>query len=175
MAFTASKRGPDRIDELYALIVSCGEDMWRRLGLDHWKPPIPVEMFREYARTKEVFAVEDDGELVATFTIGSEAPEPYPLSSWAEVSHTAIYLNKLAIHPHLQQKGLGRWCMNEIERLAAARGCQAVRFDALMRNAPLLGFYDHLGYRRCGDMYVYDEINRGWDIILYEKVLLRID
>lgn len=172
MAFTSTKRGPDDIDDLYALIVACGEDMWRRLGLDHWKPPITIEMFREYARAKEVFAVEDDGELVATFTIGFEAPEPYPPSSWADKAHRAIYLNKLAVTPGLQRRGLGRWCMEEIERLAAARGCQAVRFDALTRNVSLLGFYDHLGYRRCGDMFVLDEIGRGWDILLYEKVLL---
>jgi GNAT superfamily N-acetyltransferase len=171
MGYTASKRGPDDIDDLYALIVACGEDMWRRLGLDHWKPPIPIEMFREYARTKQVFAVENDGALVGTFTIGFDPPEPYPLERWSDATHKAIYLNKLAVRPNLQQKGLGRWCMEEIERLAAARGCQALRFDALTRNAPLLDFYDHLGYRRAGDMYVYDEINRGWDIVLYEKVL----
>ena len=171
MGFVATKRGPDNIDDLYALIVACGEDMWRRLGLDHWKPPIPIEMFREYARTKEVFAVHDGDVLVGTFTIGFDAPEPYPPSRWTDDAHKAIYLNKLAVRPNLQKKGLGRWCMSEIERLAAARGCQALRFDALTRNVPLLGFYDHLGYRRCGDMYVYDEINRGWDILLYEKVL----
>ena len=164
-------RTPDRIDDVYALIERCGEDMWRRLGLDHWKPPTPKDVFREYARTKEVFAVHDAGELVATFTIGAEAPEPYPPSSWADAAHRAIYLNKLAVAPGLQGRGLGRWCMDTVERLARERGCDAVRFDALTRNAPLLGFYDHIGYARRGAMYVYDEIGRGWDIVLYEKVL----
>ena len=172
MPYTASKRGPDDIEDMYALIVACGEDMWQRLGLDHWKPPIPLEMFREYALAKDVFAVEDADELVATFTIGFDSPEPYPPESWADKAHRAIYLNKLAVRPNLQQKGLGLWCMNEIERLAIERKCQTLRFDALTRNGPLLGFYDRLGYRRCGDMYVLDEIGRGWDIVLYEKVLL---
>ncbi len=171
MPYTASKRGPDDIEDLYALIVACGEDMWQRLGLDHWKPATPKDVFREYARAKEVFAVHDGDELVGTFTIGFEAPEPYAPESWADAAHRAIYLNKLAVSPGLQRRGLGRWCMVEIERLARERGRQALRFDALTRNGPLLGFYDHLGYRRCGDMYVLDEIGRGWDIILYEKVL----
>lgn len=165
------RRTPDRIDDLYALIEACGEDMWRRLGLDHWKPPIPKEMFREYARSKEVFAVHDEGTLVGTFTLGSDPPEPYPTSCWADASHKAIYLNKLAIAPGQQRRGLGRWCMEQVERLARGRACRAVRFDALTRNVPLLGFYDHLGYRRCGDMYVFDEIGRGWDIVVYEKAL----
>jgi GNAT superfamily N-acetyltransferase len=168
---TLERRTAKRIDDLLALIELCGEDMWRRLGLDHWKPPTPKEVFREYARTKEVFAVHDTHELVATFTIGFDAPEPYPPSCWADTSHKAIYLNKLAVLPTLQGQGIGRWCMEQIERLARDRGCQSVRFDALTRNAPLLAFYDRLGYRRCGDMYVYDEIGRGWDIIVYEKVL----
>ncbi|NUM56728.1 MAG: GNAT family N-acetyltransferase [Candidatus Hydrogenedentes bacterium] len=170
-AYTVQRRGPGEVDDLYALIEACGEDMWRRLGLDHWKPPTPIEVFRDYARTKEVYAVRDGNELAATFTIGPDAPEPYPPSNWANHAHRAIYLNKLAVSPMLQGRGLGRWCMDEVERLTRERGFHAVRFDALTRNAPLLAFYDHLGYRRCGDMYVYDEIGRGWDIVLYEKVL----
>ncbi|MBM3290440.1 MAG: GNAT family N-acetyltransferase [Candidatus Hydrogenedentes bacterium] len=164
-------RGPDRIDDLYALIEVCGEDMWRRLGLDHWKPPTPKDVFREYARTKEVFAVRDGEGLVATFTIGFDPPEPYPPSSWVDAAHRAVYLNKLAVHPRAQGRGLGRRCMETVERLARERGCDTVRFDALTRNAPLLAFYDRLGYARRGAMYVYDEIARGWDIVLYEKVL----
>lgn len=145
--------------------------MWKRLGLDYWKPPIPKEMFREYARSKEVFAVYDEGALVGTFTLGADPPEPYPASCWADAAHEAVYLNKLAIAPGQQRRGLGRWCMEQIEGLARERACRAVRFDALARNVPLLGFYDHLGYRRCGGMYVLDEIGRGWDIVVYEKVL----
>lgn len=171
MELALKRRGPDDIDDLYALIETCGEDMWRRLGLDHWKPPTPKDVFREYARTKDVFAVTRGGALVATFTIGLDPPEPYPPSRWADAAHRAVYLNKLAVVPGLQGRGLGRWSMDAVERLARARGAHAVRFDALTRNAPLLGFYDRLGYARCGDMYVYDEIGRGWDIVLYEKVL----
>lgn len=171
--YTIQKRGPDEIDDLYALIEACGEDMYRRLGLDHWKPPTPKADFREYARTKDVFAVVEGERLVATFTIRFDGPEPYPASSWADASHRAIYLNKLAVMPSLQGQGLGRWCMDEVERLARERGCHAVRFDALTRNVALLAFYDHLGYLRRGDMLVSDEIGRSWDIVLYEKVLPR--
>jgi len=166
------QRGPQQIDDIYALIETCGEDMWQRLGLDHWRPPTPKEVIREYARTKELFAVCDNANLVSTFTIRFDAPEPYPESCWTDPGHRAIYLNKLAVHPSQQGRGLGRWCMEQIEHLARERGCEAVRFDALTRNAPLLAFYDHLGYRRCGDMYVLDEIDRGWDIVVYEKVLI---
>jgi GNAT superfamily N-acetyltransferase len=169
--YSVHRRGPDHIDDLYAMIEVCGEDMWQRLGLDHWKPPTPKDMYREYARTKEVYAVQDGDTLVATFTIGIDPTESYPPGSWANDAHSAYYVNKLAVRPDLQQQGLGRWCMDEIERRARAYGYDSVRFDALTRNVQLLGFYDHIGYARCGDMYVFDEIGRGWDIVLYEKLV----
>ncbi|HRI89794.1 MAG TPA: GNAT family N-acetyltransferase [Candidatus Hydrogenedentes bacterium] len=174
MQYSIEQRGPEAIDDLYDMILACGEDMWSRLGLDHWRPPTPKETYRTYARTRRVFAVIDHGVAIATFTLGEEQPEPYPDSCWEDVSHRALYLVKLAVHPGAQQRGLGRWCMECIEGLARMDGYDAVRFDALTRNAPLLGFYDHLGYRRCGEMYVLDEIDRGWDIVVYEKVICGI-
>lgn len=171
MNVTIEKRGPENIDDLFVLIEACGEDMWRRLGLDHWKPPVPKEIYREYARTKSVFAVYDGVDLAGTFTIGPDALEAYLPGCWADDTHRAVYLSKLAVLPGLQGRGIGRWCMGRVDELAREYGAHAVRFDALTRNAPLLAFYDRTGYRRRGDMYVYDEIGRGWDIVLYEKVL----
>jgi GNAT superfamily N-acetyltransferase len=171
MPYTLERRTSDRIDDLYDIILACGEDMYRRLGLDHWRPPTPKEMYREFATSKRVYAVHENGVAVATFTLTEQAPEPYPLELWTSARHRALYLVKLAVHPSLQGKGLGRWCMERVEQTARAEDFQALRFDALARNAPLLRFYEHLGYRRAGDMRVKDEIDREWDIVLYEKVL----
>lgn len=165
------RRGQQDIDDIYELILVCGEDMWRRLGLDHWRPPSPKSVIQTYARERYLYAVLEDNRLVATFTIGTESPEPYPETCWADAAHRAMYLNKLAVHPEVQGNGYGRWCMDQVERLTREHGCHAVRFDALLRNTPLLGFYDRLGYRRCGMMQVADEIGRWWDILMYEKVV----
>lgn len=166
------RRTPDAIDDLYAIVLDCGEDMYARLGLDHWRPPTPIHVFRSHAERKQMYAVMREGRAVATFTLSPDPPEPYPPSAWADTRHRAVYLTKLAVHPRLQGTGLGRWCVRRIEQAALQWGFDAVRFDALTRNTPLLEFYDRLGYRRRGDMRVLDEIGREWDITLYEKVLV---
>lgn len=171
MAYSLEQRTPDRIDDLYDIVLACGEDMYRRLGLDHWHPPTPKDIFRNYAKLNRVYAVLDNGAAVATFTLTDQPPEPYPAERWTSAQHSALYLIKLAVHPLCQGKGLGRWCMERIENIACQENYDALRFDALTRNAPLLGFYEHLGYRRAGDMRVKDELDREWDIVLYEKVL----
>jgi ribosomal protein S18 acetylase RimI-like enzyme len=166
------RRATDAIDDLYAIVLACGEDMYTRLGLDHWRPPTPFHLFRLHAEIRQMYAVMRDHRAVATFTLSPEPPEPYPHTSWADAGHSALYLTKLAVHPTRQGTGLGRRCLEYIERLAREQGFDAVRFDALTRNAPLLAFYDKFGYHRRGNMRVLDELHREWDIVLYEKVLI---
>ena len=59
--------------------------------------------------------------MVGTFTVGLTPIPDYPPHYFAPVA-PALYLNRLAIDPSLQRRGLGRACMAQIESIARAQG-----------------------------------------------------
>jgi GNAT superfamily N-acetyltransferase len=141
--------GPDEVAPLHEIVRACGADLAARLGLHHWDPPLPLEELREHARTREVYAVLDGSRLVGTFTVGLEAIPRYPREIFSAVE-PALYLNRLAVLPSMQGRGLGRACMAEVESLARDRGARAVRFDAVAAYTGLRAFYRRLGYAERG-------------------------
>jgi GNAT superfamily N-acetyltransferase len=90
----------------------------------------------------------DNDKYVATFTAAIKPLEYYNDKLWKYPAQPAIYVSHLAVLPKFQHKGIGTWCMDQIEELALKRGCTAVRLDAFEKYRELLEFYDNLGYQR---------------------------
>jgi len=80
----------------------------------------------------------DDAAAVRALLAGAE---PWPVGGLA-----ALYLNRLAVHPGRQGKGLGSWCLAPIAEHCRATGFAAVRCDVLAANADLCAFYERHGY-----------------------------
>jgi len=133
-------------------------------GFSNWLPPEVTERFVEAIATREVFVLDIGVNSVATFTLGSTARRPYLPEPWRDPSAPALYLNRLAVDPALQGGGIGRRCLEEIERLARERGAQAIRCDVLTANARLRRLYEGLGYEARGE-----RSHGGWDFTCYER------
>ncbi len=157
---------PDEAERAHAIVAACGRDMLERLGFDHWWPPRSLEHMRTDARDRELWLLLDgDGAAIATFTVGGTQLPSYP-PLWDPSVERALYLNRLAVLPSAQRRGIGRFCMERVEARARERGDGAVRFDALAKHEKLLGFYRALGYRERGHAD-----NCGLDVVCFEKIL----
>ncbi len=167
---TCRRVGPEAVEPLHEILRLCGVEMHKRLGLDHWFPPIPLERMRREAAESRVHAVEADGQLVATFTTSTDSAK-YPEHFWVDPSHRALYLSRLAVLPSHQGLGIGKWCLRETERQARELNCQAIRFDSHANNKPLVEYYLHHGYTIRGEMPWIASPERSWVITIYEKVL----
>lgn len=156
------RTGPDKVDELHGVLTKCGEDL-KRQGLNHWDPPYPLESLRKDAEERRVYRIRLNRELAGTFTVGTDPLEYYDTVTWANPEAEALYASRLAILPELQGRGIGTWCMGEIERVAAEDGW-VVRLDAYEKHDRLLHFYDKLGYERRGVVE-----DRGLPLVCFEK------
>ena len=171
MNLTIQKVTPGQVDALHAILEECGLDMQVKFGLNHWIPAYPIERLREDAQTKSVYAVQADGQIIATFTIGAQAPYYYTASLWQDLNAKALYVNHLAVLPDYQGKGIGTWCMQTIERLAMADRCAVVRLDAYDKHTKLHEFYRRLGYQERGTAHVVTESRKEGDTMYFEKIL----
>lgn len=171
MNLTIQKVTPDQVDALHAILEQCGLDMQAKFGLSHWIPAYPIERLREDARTKSVYAVREDRQIIATFTIGMRAPYYYAESIWQNPDARALYVNHLAVLPAYQSKGIGTWCMQTVEQFALAEDCAAVRLDAYGKHTMLHEFYRRLGYQERGTAYIVTKSGKEGDTMYFEKML----
>jgi GNAT superfamily N-acetyltransferase len=162
------RAAPGDVDPLHAIVAACGLHLHRTLGLSHWNPPYALDRMRKDAVEREVWIVWEDGLAAGTFTIGHTPIAAYRPEIWSAPDAPALYLNRLAIPPRLQGRGLGRACMAEIERLAQTRHAEFVRLDAVTAHAALCDFYRKLGYVERGP---FD--NLGIAVTCFEKSLPR--
>lgn len=149
--------------------------MKARLGLGHWVPPYPLELLRKSAQERKIFLVLHDEQIVATFTLGMEAPPYYRTipglwDAWNPLGETAMYVNRLAVLPEFQGQGIGTWCMREVEDVAHQAGCDAIRLDAYDKHETLVAWYQHLGYHPTGAFSFYTKIHGETGMICLEKM-----
>lgn len=135
----------DDAESIHRLLAAAGEAL-SRLGFRNWLSPFPIERILSDIEHREVFVVEDGRALVATYTLGRDAIPPYAPEPWPISGLEALYLNRLAVHPSRQGKGLGSWCLARIAEHCRATGHAAVRCDVLAANAGLCAFYERHGY-----------------------------
>jgi GNAT superfamily N-acetyltransferase len=155
------------VDTAHAILAACGRALAAQ-GYDNWNPPYPIERMRAEATTRHIYLVTDDDsdEPVATYTVTTSSPHPYPPEIFAP-GVPAMYLNRLAVLPARWRGGLGRACMLDVESRARAAGCRVVRFDAFRDNHAVLDFYRRLGYVERGPFVVEKII----PVLCYEKEL----
>jgi GNAT superfamily N-acetyltransferase len=108
----------DELEAVHKILKQCGQDMKMRLGLGHWDPPYPLDLLRKAAQERRVYIVLSKEQIVATFTLGTEAPAYYRTipglwGAWNPVGEPAMYVNRLAVLPEFQGQGIGTWCMHE--------------------------------------------------------------
>ena len=170
-ALSFHKTAPDEVEPLQEIIRLCGEDIGARTGLTFWSPPPPIELMRRHAAEKDVYAVMDGAEAVATFTLGLSGWPEESAPLWAEPSDRAAYLSRLAVLPGRQGQGIGHSCLAEVERLAREQDCRAIRLDAIRAFAPPIALYRRLGYEERGVIQWLNWFGIPRELVLLEKML----
>ena len=156
---------PAEVEAVAALLAAAGAALAGQ-GFRNWAAPYPAERLRADLRERQVVAGWDGTALRACFLLGATAPVPYGDLQWPAGAVPAAYLNRMAVAPAHQGRGLGAECLTEVHRRAAALGARVVRCDVLRANQRLQAFYARHGYVRAGA-----RAHSGWEFACYERVL----
>jgi GNAT superfamily N-acetyltransferase len=134
---------------IYGLFASL-IDIQERLGLPSLWRSVPKEEIVASIDTSETFVVLEDGELVGTYAL--EAIDNQGV--WPDVENfDAAYLRRLVVHPHQHRQGIGSACLAKAEADAVLSGRTTLRLTADIEHVDVLAFYEHRGYRRCGEAW----------------------
>lgn len=148
-----------------ALLAAAGAELARQ-GFQNWIEPYPVPRLLADLAERQVVGGWQDGALLACFLLGRTPVVPYEDLHWPAGPAPAAYLNRMAVAPPHQGRGLGAACLTEVHHRAAALGARVVRCDALAANARLGRFYARHGYRHAGR-----RVHSGWEFDCLERLL----
>ena len=123
------------------ILYECGKDMANKYDLHHWdnshfKNLIIVALC---ALKNNVFLVYDDKSPVATFQT-------------RRIGQSYLF-QKLATSPEYAGRGIGTFCLCEIERLGKDENCKEIICEVYELSEHAKKFYEHKGY------VVYDAVN----------------
>lgn len=133
------------------VLYKCGKDMAAKYDLHHWdnshvKNWVIVALC---AIKNQIYLVYDNKTPVATFQT-------------RKIDRSYLF-QKLATSPEFAGRGIGTFCLNEIERLAKSENCKEIICEVYDRSEHAKVFYEHKGY------LVYGET----DTLKYKELKLR--
>jgi GNAT superfamily N-acetyltransferase len=131
----------------------------RSLGGVQWRLPFPRAELRERVAREELYVVEVDGELAATFTLLWE-----DRFFWGDRPPDAGYLHKLAVLRRFAGRGVGTAAVAWVDAEVAARGREFVRLDCQRDLPGIRRYYERLGFELRGE-----KEGGGFAWALYER------
>ncbi|MGZ8742190.1 MAG: tRNA (adenosine(37)-N6)-threonylcarbamoyltransferase complex ATPase subunit type 1 TsaE [Nocardioides sp.] len=127
--------GPERAAEVLAVI---------RAGFGAREVLDPPSTATAETPESVAAALAEHGGLLALSELGPVGTlifEPYD---------ALLGLRRVAVHPDAQTRGVARTMVRHAERIAAARGCEAVRLAARAELPRTVRFWERLGYHETG-------------------------
>ena len=152
-------------EAVHALLADAGAHLATQ-GFRNWIPPYPLDRVRHDIATREVWLARRAGVAVATFMLGAHPHRPYDPSPWTRDDVPALYLNRIAVAPAEQGRGVATWCLRAILARGVECGAHAVRCDVLAANLRLRALYERHGFVARGE-----RAHSGWTFTCYERVL----
>ncbi len=131
-----------------SILYACGRDMAQRLDLHHWDNPyiktLAIVILR--GMKNDVYLLYDKSKPAAVFMTRKE--------------REALHFEKLGTLPEKSGKGIGSFCMREIEKTARSMGCTRIIMEVYQLSRHAISFYEHQGYRIIGtaDTLKYKEV-----------------
>jgi ribosomal protein S18 acetylase RimI-like enzyme len=134
---------------LAALRAAVAEHLTSRHGNGPWSSPGTVKGVLYAMRNSSVYVALDRGEVLATLTLC--AKKPWAIDrKYFTVCRKPLYLTGMAVDPKRQRRGIGRRCMNEVQRIAKEWPSDAIRLDSYDAVAGAGEFYEKCGFRKVG-------------------------
>jgi ribosomal protein S18 acetylase RimI-like enzyme len=147
---------------LAALHSAVAEHLTQLHGHGPWSTKTSEKGVLLALRNSQVFVVRLRDDIVATLRLTTKKPWAIDTSYFTPCEQP-LYLLAMAVAPAVQRQGIGRWCMDQVKRIARKWPADAIRLDAYDAATSAGEFY-----ARCGCTEVGRAPYRGTPLIYYE-------
>jgi len=132
--------------ELAALHTAANEDLTQRFGQGLWSSVATEKGMLFNMRHKRVIIARKGNRIVGTLNLQTKKPWAIDVSYFTPVKKS-LYLTGMAVHPTMQEQGIGRALLEEAAKIARKWPADAIRLDAWDADAGAGPFYVKCGFR----------------------------
>lgn len=136
------------------ILYYCGKDMAKKYDIHHWDNLwLKTFLIVIICSIRNRVSVVENGKIVATYQ--------------TKKKDCVLYFQKLAVKPAEGNKGIGSFCLKQIEQEAKKRACAKVQMDVYSKSQHAIQFYKKHGYSQMGENKTLK-----YDVVCLEKVLV---
>ncbi|WP_165971965.1 GNAT family N-acetyltransferase [Paenibacillus piri] len=99
-----------------------------------------------------MYGLKEGGALLAVVTVDSLQNRKYEHFPWKDRSGRSACIQRLAVHPREQGRGLGKKLLHYAEQTAISQGFTSIRIEVYETNASAIALYDKNGYEHVGEV-----------------------
>lgn len=135
-------------------------------GIPQWQEGVPGrESFITDVQNGAAYVIEDDGKVIGTIQIIDREPYYDVITDGAWTTENALVAHRVAVSNNCRKHGVGSMLISEAEKIAKAKGKEALRLDTHEKNFRMRGMLEKNGFKAVGIVYMPD----GSPRIAYEK------
>ena len=123
------------IEKIQSILKTCGEDMYKNQGLDHWLNPYPIELIKNDCENSEVYILKNETEI-ATFQLKKD--------------DKGYLLSKFGVLPTYSGKGIGKKCLQFIYGKCIENQISLLHLDVYEKSEKAIEFYIKNGFEVYG-------------------------
>ena len=138
------------LDAICSLIKDAITEMENH-NIYQWDEIYPARSdFETDIESNNLFVVYDEDILVAFYVISGECDEQYSNGQWKYDDESAYILHRFCVSPKMQNKGIGKAVLRQIEKQVKDMGYRSIRLDTFTQNPFAQRLYRHSGYEPRG-------------------------
>lgn len=135
--------------------------------------PTPQEVADWVEAGNLYLAADADGSIVGAVMLDHEAPGGYEKPDWAIEAgpDEVLIVHVLGVSPDHRGKGVARFLLDGVIKVAHEQGCRAIRLDTYVGNTPARALYARYGFTDLGRHTLHYEGIEVTEFHLFEYVL----
>ena len=157
----------EQAPEISELRLSVAARLTSQHGPGPWSRTSTVKGVLYDLRHSMLYVATRRQEIIATLALCTKKPWAIDCKHFSKC-WKPLYLVSMAVAPEWQERGIGRLCLAEVDKIVAAWPADAIRLDAYAAAAGAGEFY-----RRCGYAEVGRATYRTIPLIYFEKLWRR--
>lgn len=152
----------EHIGAIHNIVYRCGQDMYAKDGLTHWRNGYSKENIEKDIVEKEVYLISKEDEYIGCFMLTSN-----PSVFFTDANKDQyMYISKVAIDPKAAGQGIGSLSMNFCEEIVKEKQLKGIRLDVYNKSEKAIKFYEKIGFIR-GEI----KPTRNFEVLCMEKVV----
>ncbi len=133
-------------DAIAALRVAVADRLTAIHGKGPWSLAGTAKSVHRALLYDGLFVLRRGNSVLATLILTTRKPWAIDTQYFAP-ARRPLYITSMAVDPAWQQRGIGRSCLADVDRLAGIHSADALRLDAFDAPAGAGPFYEKCGYR----------------------------